>query len=56
MGFQDRQFLHECEQEPERERHHPSDDFEFVRGAMIAAIFGVTIWAIIFFIVTLAFS
>ena len=46
----------EVEHEFEIHRYHPSDDFEFARGAMIAAAIGVAMWAVIFAIVKLVFS
>jgi hypothetical protein len=51
-----KRFSDEVEDKFEIDRYHPPDDFEFARGAMIAAAIGVAMWAVIFAIVKLVFS
>jgi hypothetical protein len=51
-----KRFSQEIKQEFDSDGYHPSDDFELIRGAMIAAVIGLAMWAFVFLIVKLVFS
>jgi hypothetical protein len=50
-----KRFWDEVEQELEFDGGHPSDDFEFARGVVIAAAIGLVMWTVVFLIVMLVF-
>ena len=51
-----KRFSQEIKQEFDSDGNHPSDDFEFARGAIIATAMGLAMWAVVFLIVRLVFS